>query len=275
VFDWYLLSRSKYPGTVTLPDISDKDYAQVTDAANWMETKKYAGSGVAEQYIAGALLLRFVNESEKMLSGNTQQYPPVRRMIEYSGHYPILLGVLAALKLDTVDMGGQNAVKTTIPPCSAALIWELHTGGEVRLFWRNGTDASIEPIPCDSKGSYSCSVESLKARLNGAGAPKTKLQFCSLCGSSAEVNPDLCPAKISAAHLITRSSLVGAGVGGALLGLLVGAAAMLVLWRFCGFQRREKEAKFFALRGDSSPKDAMNASGNCSESSTGDGHANV
>jgi hypothetical protein len=253
VFDWFLLSRSGYAGTVRLPPISDGDFSQVAAAANWIETQKYAASDIAGQYIAGALLNRFVNESEKMLSGNSaQQYPPARRMIEYSGHYPILLGVLAALQLDGATFGSQEGVKTTIPSWAAALIWELHTGGEVRLFWRQGIDAPIEPIPCDSKGSYSCSVASLKSRLRASGAPANKGDFCSLCGSSSTVNPDLCPVDtVSKRDRIERSSVIGAGIGGGLLGLVVGiTVAMCLLWR-CGFPMRRKTDKHASAVADS------------------------
>jgi Histidine phosphatase superfamily (branch 2) len=234
VYDRYTLSIRgflEHP----LPNITAQDYQAVAAAAAWVESRKFATRAVGGGRAAGGMLSQLIVQSEAMLAAGSNAH----RLVEYSAHYPLMFGVYAALGLDEVDFDTRDNVTRAIPDFGAALVWELHSGSEVKLFLRNGTGTNFTPIPCGADGKLSCDLKAMKSKLSDAGALyATADEFCRACGTDAGVNGVVCDAtssgKASGSGAANGSlaSKAKYGLSGVLVGLLL-AVSCILLWFFC------------------------------------------
>jgi hypothetical protein len=254
-YDRYVLARgADYDGVEPgLPVISDAEFAAVKDAADWIESRKYAHRDVAGALASAALMAKMVNYSEAAAGGSASAGK--HRIVEYSGHYPLLHGALAALGVDSGRFtdGRSAAAKnasTTVPEFGAALIWELHSDAQVRLLWRAaGAVGEFVDIPCDGASSYSCPLADVKARLEkvSGGAIASDEAFCKTCGIDGDVNGLLCSGGVggggSASHSSSSSGLqrAAAGAGGFAGGVLAGLALACVYF-LCVVPRKGRRA---------------------------------
>jgi Histidine phosphatase superfamily (branch 2) len=241
IYDQYKLSREKFL-SAPLPAITDADFASVSAAAAWVESRKYATPAVAGGRAAGGIMGQLIDQSEKMLVGNRSAH----RLIEYSAHYPLIMGIYAGLGLDdtsTTDFPKRDIVTRSIPEFGAALVWELHTGGVVRLLVRNGTGTDFTRIPCNADGKLECSMAAMKGALVDAGALfENADEFCKACGEGHGVNDAVCgttglAASDAGSSYISTADKAKYSLTGVLFGLLVAAVGIL-LWAFCGREAR-------------------------------------
>lgn len=240
VYDKVVLERGGYEDAdVDVPVISDEEFDAVKDAADWIESSKYASNDVASNWVSGPVLSEMVRQSEAMRSDSAAKH----RLVEYSGHYPLMLGIFAALRMSGIRAESVSDITNTIPGFAAAFIWELHSDGNVRFRWSNGDgNYTFISIPCgeDSKATE-CSLSSIKSRLEKDKLLKDASTFCSSCGENSN-NSVLCngdsAAKASSTSVSSRPK-VAAGIGGTVLGLLVGALVGFFIARRT--QTNEKE----------------------------------
>lgn len=240
-YDRYLLTRSKYVDD-ELPVISADDFAAIKDAADWMESRKFGNPAVAGTLAGGGVVSQFLDYSEAMSAKNGSNVDK-HRVVEYSGHYPLILGALAALGLDSskfksVESKAASRISEVVPDFGAALLWELHSDDKVRLLWRDGGDnADFVPIPCDEAGSeLACRLSDMKSRLEKGGTLFSGRAFCDACGKEDDLNGPVCSIGASSSDekiktpsteaddgqsLSTARSAIG--IGGTLAGLIVGA----------------------------------------------------
>lgn len=232
-YDRYVLDRSGATES-ELPTIDADAFAGVKEAADWVETSKYVQPAVAKNLVGGGVawqMLKFAAAME-----NVGDVAGKHRIVDISGHYPLIMGVLSVLGIDGSkfgdDFGATANVTSTIPGFGAALIWELHTDSQVRLFWRGGMDQKFAAIPCGNDGTtVQCSLGDLRKRVESAGAISSAAQFCKACGSDDNVNGLLCSRRDvveeKSFHLWSRIVYFAAG-------LAMGAVGVLLGLRCCG-----------------------------------------
>lgn len=228
VYDRFVLAKGNYGDVepeAAKYDLTDDAFENIKSAADWMESRKFGDSDVAGTLVSGGLLNDMIRRANAMLGQPEVGYEKTR-MIEYSGHYPLLLGVFSALGLDSSTFtDAQSALaknaSTSIPAFASALVWELHTGGNVKLFWvAGGESLTFVPIPCGSDATeFACKLASISSRLNAVAT--SRAAFCSACGSAKDVNPDLCVASASVGGLNGGSNGI-VGLGGFVTGILLG-----------------------------------------------------
>lgn len=218
-------------------------FKSAKSAADWMESHKYSAANTAGTVVSGGLLNYMVRRSNAML-GKEGSNDEKTRLLEYSGHYPLLLGAFAALGLDSAEFSAsaradaKNA-STTIPAFASALVWELHSEGVVKLFWVAGAGVrKFVPLPCSSKtGELSCSLTDISARISKGISSQES--FCSQCGTDT-VNSDVCGTGGSSKRLI--------GLGGFALGILVGALGACLYVAIVGRRSARREAQNATIR---------------------------
>lgn len=238
-YDRYVLERSGAT-KASLPTIDADAFAGVKEAADWVETAKYAQPAVAKNLVGGGVASQMLNFAAAMENGGggAGKY----RIVDISGHYPLIMGVLSVLGIDGSkfgdDFGAVANVTSTIPGFGAALVWELHTDSQVRLFWRGGMKQKFTAIPCGNDGTtFQCSLRELRKRVESAGAISSAAEFCKACGSVDSVNGLLCSRRgvveEKSFHLWSRIAYFAAG-------LAMGASGVLLGLRCCGPRHQKR-----------------------------------
>ncbi|GKY95678.1 hypothetical protein MPSEU_000528800 [Mayamaea pseudoterrestris] len=214
--------------------LTPKQWNELQEIAKQAEFLKY-GTKNAGRLIGGNLMLQILermnDDDNAAPMTTTTSADGLDGFYLYSAHYPVLLGLLAALEEDPVN-------KESIPAYAAALVLELYVDAarpmnkRVRVVYRpgvseNGLDTD-KIVVLDSICSIDnadetalCSLDSL----NEYFANVTLKSWCHDCGSQA----DACTKyNISQAicHLATKNNSGQriTGVAGFFLGLVVAAA---------------------------------------------------
>ncbi|GAB0496791.1 hypothetical protein MMPV_008107 [Pyropia vietnamensis] len=238
------------------------DFKAIEDLAYWLEDNKYGADNMGH-LVGGALLGELLDRARAMAdspgvssagdesasAAQDQDRPRRHRLIEYSAHYPTLLGLLTALgiPLSTVQPDG------SLPHFGAALLLELHSAPDGRpalaARWYPGQDTASRPgLAYDARlrnitGSVLCGdgvttgglcpLAEVTARTEARRYGSAKA-WCEACGNTVE--SPLCFAAragvASAADSAERTGASGGGVdgsgkGGEGGGLARGAVAAL------------------------------------------------
>lgn len=142
VYDQVFLHHYRQWPNDKLPSpIPAADFKAIEDLAYWLEDNKYGADNLGH-LVGGALLGELLERARAMANppvasdsagGSTnaaqdQDRPRMHRLIEYSAHYPTLLGLLTALgiPLSTVQPDG------ALPHFGSALFLELHSAPDGR-----------------------------------------------------------------------------------------------------------------------------------------------
>lgn len=273
VYDRYMLASGDYDnagaGVEDVKKISDDELAKLKVLADFVETNKY-DSDTAGRRVGGGLvyeMLARANEAVEKYVNDTGSKVTAHRIIEYSAHYPTLLGVMAALASD-----GHLKQLDTIPSFSAAIIWELHridNKNYIKMLWYDGDSKSdfvlfdLGRAPClDAKNG--CALNDIW-RLEAGDTYKTSGVFCQACDTSDQTTA-LCKATTAgssssgttenplgvesesgdasraSSKCSSRTRLLTSGIGalcGLVVGLLIGLAIMLIQSR-----RKRREIEF-------------------------------
>lgn len=245
IFDRLVLARGNYAAVdaeAKAYQLSDAAFEEIKSAADWIESRKYGDSATAGTLVSGGLLNDMLRRADAMLQVDQADVGYEKtRLVEYSGHYPLLLGAFSALDIDSATFtAAQSApakdASTTIPAFASALVWEVHSGGNVKMFWvAGGQNATFVPIPCSStKTDVSCPLAAISSQLSDAVS--SRASFCSKCGYNEKVNSDVCSSSAS----VGGSSNGFIGFGGFISGILVGALAAC-LYITCAGRRRSRQ----------------------------------
>lgn len=258
IFDRTLLQRRS--------QTTDADFAQIKSLADWVESTKFVG---ARGLIGGPLVGHMLDAADARLE--KKPGANAHKLIVYSAHYPTLLGVLAALRPGDEP----SAPADGIPPFGAALVWELHKGGRVRMLWYDGGD--LRPLGVAVRGckgpGKGCPLSSLRKGLGEARAHDGHKTFCRECGTNPRTSPvcaaDARPAGLSdftPAAKAGRGGTCGAGRGraiagalGAALGVLLGCLLTMCVLRIVAQRKESRERRMqmymqeIAARAERSP----------------------
>ena len=229
--------------------LSDVQWAELAEVAHWAEWHKYGrvidewGQPVRVSQMIGANLLRAIAASlsktgdgggwpasgsatggnfdrrtlRRRAGENDASDDLPERFVHFSAHYPVLVGLLAALQLPGANPQLEAA---QFPSCASALIVELHdlapppSGGArrraLRLLWSVGEDDAVPGaarwsgarnvtqlvVPACSErvwlpgieggtGAFGCPVEQFAAAL---AAPSVTL--AAMAGAAAKLSPE-------------------------------------------------------------------------------------
>jgi len=129
-WNMYWLSINRPESGQTMPPISSQLYSLLTEATNYVETKKMSVA-VAGNYFGGTLLNAIKYRTEMFIKGNTVFG---HKMIMSTSHYPNILGLFASL-------GYTGTKSQTIPDYNAMVVFELYNGTNSSP---NGTGWSLQ-----------------------------------------------------------------------------------------------------------------------------------
>lgn len=189
-WNMYWLSINRPESGQTMPPISMQLYSLLTEATNYVETKKMSVQ-VAGTYFGSTLLNAIKYRTDMFIKGNTVFG---HKMIMSTSHYPNILGLFASL-------GYTGPKSQTIPDYNAMVVFELYNNG---VGLPNGTGWSLQvkyydgewnnvPINLYSLGLGSCN-ESIVTSCShdyltfwNTYRLKNLTQFCMDCGSTLPI----------------------------------------------------------------------------------------
>jgi hypothetical protein len=128
-WNMYWLSINRPESGQVMPPISQSMYSLMTEATNYVETKKMS-TGVAGNYFGSTLLNAIKYRTDMFIKGNTVFG---HKMIMSTSHYPNILGLFSSL--------GYTGIKSqAIPDYNAMVVFELYNNtGNI-----NGTGWSLQ-----------------------------------------------------------------------------------------------------------------------------------
>lgn len=229
VYDKIFLSRKPYLATEVDGDVDDPTFKIAQDLVAWLEFERF-GPDVAGHLVGGGLLEEMVRRGKQYGGGKSTDH----RLIEYSAHYPTLLGLLTAMKLPNTPL---KEFKNRIPDFTAAIIWELHKDASSKKFLRmfyyaGGTAtedaAAREFIPiafgypgCDD-GAEPCPLATVSSSVGKSLLSDSR--FCEVCSIQDQEDPKFCSSRSDAVVNVPRS------IGNETLIALTGFVAASMLW---------------------------------------------
>lgn len=260
IYDRYKLKRDGHgaeAGIQDVPDISDADWARLKALADWVEANKY-DYNTAGSFVGGGLLNELLQRAADMVNSRTS--PRAHRFIEYSAHYPTILGLLAS-------MNAKNDAHTVkmreIPDFAAAIIWELHlVNGKyyIQMLWyTGGAQGNFETLgvgrqPCKD-ASKACPFTNMQ-RMFAEDTYANARVFCDrcktdpakslICFAGETSNKPEKQNNSSATEGGTDRTKWVSGTVGALIGLILG---LLIALAYMVIMSRRKRRRMRTLAG--------------------------
>lgn len=257
VYDRFLIIKNEGYGHLNYqPEaekLGDDDFVRLKGLADWYESSRF-DFATHNLHVAGGLMADIMEEMQRAHEGDTSDSgPQPKKIVEYSGHYPTLLTLLASLR----EGSGQprQYPADEIPGFGAALVFELHTddnGAFVRLKWFEGDDTwqedeahnitlsefAMGSAPC-AKVEDRCSLDDFGRLLADITSedPTPKEVFCAECESEA----DACVAlRASEGDICSARRKVLSGFIGTVVGL-VGGVLIALGYMNCRTRRKQRE----------------------------------
>jgi Histidine phosphatase superfamily (branch 2) len=205
--------------------LSDAEWETLQSLVRKTETWRYSSSA-SGRYVGRNLLLQILDRMAAQKGDDVTVPNGGGQFYLYSAHYPVLMGLLAAMGK------GQVESREVIPNYAAALIFELHEyqGVEtVQVHYRLGqpldrtTDNTLYTVSdiCDNSGD-SCLLTGLIKRLDGW----TQDQWCDECGND---KADVCAKVVNQqCETTTLKSVPAVIVGLFFVGFVVGGLVVFV-----------------------------------------------
>lgn len=260
VYDKYLNLRNGgwggmgKEGEVKGKELNEVDFKRLKNVTDWVESGKFGGKNVE---VGSGLLEEIVRNMHRIVD----RRHGVPEIVEYSVHYPTLLGLWMGLR------GGEGKLRypaDRIPGFGAAMIFELHKEGEkyiVKIVWFEGDlkwiegeieekvvfeDVGIDRGGCDINGCEFDMFRKLvgggegegekeggkgkgKGKRKGKGRGRFKKKFCEGCESKSLV----CRENVG------MGSKVGAGFIGGFIGL-VGGIVICIFYSYGSARRKRR-----------------------------------
>lgn len=159
VYDQVFLHHYGHLTNDKLPQpVPAADFEAIQDLAYWLEDNKYGADNMGH-LVGGALLGELLERARAFVdaprlsdvtdgpdnAAQDQDRPRRHRLIEYSAHYPTLLGLLTSLGVRLSEVQPDGA----LPHFGAALLLELHSAPDGRpalaARWYPGEDTEARP----------------------------------------------------------------------------------------------------------------------------------
>jgi hypothetical protein len=167
--------------------LDDDEWFALQSLAHRAELLKY-GSNIAGRYVGGNLLLQIVDRMQKTPGGQASS-ADFEKFYLYSAHYPTILGLLAALNDESIDV-------EVIPNYASALIFELYENDvdgqrSVQILYKFG-DGDQNTFPL---GSSACSGTAM-CPLTTVSDLVSDLSLKTWCQNCGNVDADVCLADL-------------------------------------------------------------------------------
>lgn len=247
VFDAFNVWRKYGVGDV-MPNITDSEFKQVAELADWLETAKMrsnlTGNGLGGGLL-GDLIARLQAASEHLREGKAAGF---YRLLLTSAHYNTQLALLAAMGLDTALTSRQLPWLGNLPATSSVLLFELHQGGPmtggalaVRMVIQDGPSKPYVPVPLPCAageggdpgaaeafaGPGACELGAFLRAFKGV-AIQNAADWCNACANGAT---NVCVAARAKSAGAARTGADGGDSGGlkVAVGVLAGALTLAVV----------------------------------------------
>ncbi|NIA68087.1 histidine-type phosphatase [Pelagibius litoralis] len=160
--------------SLPLPDgISAEDMEQMSALADWNYHHQFLGRSVG-RLTGGSFVAEVLKNFTRVRNG----HPDARRLYLYSGHQRTMLGVDAALGIETARTSGP-LFKGRVPPLASHYAFELHevSKGDYAVRLKFVTDDGEQTIQVPGCSSGMCSLKTFASSVSDA-IPRNWRQEC-------------------------------------------------------------------------------------------------
>jgi broad specificity phosphatase PhoE len=214
------------------PMLTTDEWTRLQKAVHGAELAKYHSS-VAGELIGRNLLLRIVATPPPPVP---PQQPKQQSglLFVYSGHYPTLLGVLAALDVTDFDNPDDDEINhNVIPSFASALLIEEHMDGHVELHYKSGDDDGTDDDDDSSSAwllrSWNVRDDFVQSALGGSSSSSLSDNGVVWCKACDNRSADVC---LAYHHRRFDGPSLNSTVAGFVLGCGVGALLVMAYLTF-------------------------------------------
>jgi hypothetical protein len=210
------------------PMLTTDEWTRLQKAVHGAELAKYHSS-VAGDLLGRNLLSRIVAQQPP------QPEPQPGMLFVYSGHYPTLLGVLAAMDVADFYSPDDDNNHNVIPSFASALLIEEHMDGHVELHYKSGDDdGNADNDDASSSArllrSWDVRDDFVHAALGGSSSSSSSDNGVTWCKACDNRSADVCLAYHN--HRRFDGPSLNSTVAGFVLGCGVGALLVLAYLTF-------------------------------------------